>query len=143
MIDGAAGVTVRCSGFTRRNHLHPTADGWHGRTAGERMSIFEQDAIMNIALACGGDFVQRFQGVAPLVRIGQRGVAAMRRARPDRAVLLLAITVAFNDRLRRALTVTFMKAGVEMAGEMSVEYVQPDDVIFSRVEMIVPRPVRC
>ena len=57
VIDGAAGVAVRRGALARRDHLHPAADGRHGRAAGERVSVFQQDAVVRITFASCGDVI--------------------------------------------------------------------------------------
>src|SRR5688572_30590215 len=116
MVDGAARMAVRLCRFSGWNHLHPAADGRHGRAAGHRMSVFEQDAVVRVAVAGCGHFVKRVYRVLPLIDVWKRGTRHFRRARANRAILLSAVAVALDNRLRRALGVILMKPGVKMTG---------------------------
>src|SRR6185295_20368259 len=128
VVDGVAGVTVWFGRFARRNHLHPAADGRHGRSAGDRVRVFEQYAVMGIAVTRGADLLQRPFGVAPFVVVGQRGATDVGHTRPDRTVLLFAVAVGPDDRLGRSFSKVFVKGRVEVVGQGRVEDVEPDQV---------------
>src|SRR5207244_12632227 len=55
VVNRAARMTVRLGRTPRRQLLYPTADGWHRRPAGQRIGVFEQEAVVRINLSCSRD----------------------------------------------------------------------------------------
>jgi len=55
VVNRAARMTVRLGRTPRRQLLYPTADGWHRRPAGQRIGVFEQEAVVRINLFCSRD----------------------------------------------------------------------------------------
>ncbi len=59
MIDGTARVAVRLGRFAGRNYLNPATDCRHRWPAGHRVGVFKQDAVVRVAFAGSGNFVER------------------------------------------------------------------------------------
>src|ERR687895_2767336 len=108
MVDGAAGVAMRFGVLAGLNHLHPASDGGHGRAACRWIDKFQQHSIMRVVGTRTCDFLQRLQGIAPLVSVGWGGVAQAGLARPNGAKLLLAVAIALDDRLRGTFGIVLM-----------------------------------
>src|SRR4029077_18568175 len=70
MIQSCSGVAVEAGFLSRHKHLQVTGHGQKRMTSVDRVLVLQENAVVGIGYPLIGKLVQRFEGLCPLIMVG-------------------------------------------------------------------------